>query len=103
MTPGAEVGNLVRVIRGVSRGLPPRKITANTAITITWDLPMVINPGDVWIIEDLRAHREDRTETRQQFAGNILGGLLIETLIKLVLLGVRPELLVRVFQALADR
>jgi hypothetical protein len=52
MTPGAEVGNLVRVIRGVSRGLPPRKITANTATTITWDLPMVINPGDVWIIEE---------------------------------------------------
>jgi hypothetical protein len=52
MTPGAEVGNLVRVIRGVSRGTPPRKITANTATTITWDLPMVINPGDVWIIEE---------------------------------------------------
>ena len=33
MTPGAEVGNLVRVIRGVSRGTPPRKITANTATT----------------------------------------------------------------------
>jgi hypothetical protein len=52
MTPGAEVGNLVRVIRGVSRGTPPRKIVANTATTITWDLPMVINPGDVWIIEE---------------------------------------------------
>ena len=52
MTPGAEVGNLVRVIQGVSRGLPPRKITANTATSITWDLPMVINPGDVWIIEE---------------------------------------------------
>ena len=52
MTPGAEVGNLVRVIQGVSRGLPPRKITANTATTITWDVPMVINPGDVWIIEE---------------------------------------------------
>ena len=52
MTPGAEVGNLVRVIQGVSRGLPPRKITSNTATTITWDVPMVINPGDVWIIEE---------------------------------------------------
>jgi len=52
MTPGAEVGNLVRVIQGVSRGTPPRKIVANTATTITWDLPMVINPGDVWIIEE---------------------------------------------------
>jgi hypothetical protein len=52
MTPGAEVGNLVRVIKGVSRGTPPRKIVANTATTITWDLPMVINPGDVWIIEE---------------------------------------------------
>jgi hypothetical protein len=52
MTPGAEVGNLVRVIQGVSRGTPPRKIIANTATTITWDIPMVINPGDVWIIEE---------------------------------------------------
>lgn len=52
MTPGAEVGNLVRVIQGVSRGTPPRKIVANTATSITWDLPMVINPGDVWIIEE---------------------------------------------------
>jgi len=52
MTPGAEVGNLVRVIQGVSRGTPPRKIVANTATTITWDLPMVINPGDVWIVEE---------------------------------------------------
>jgi len=42
----------VRVLRGVSRGTPPRKIVANTATTITWDLPMVINPGDVWIIEE---------------------------------------------------
>jgi hypothetical protein len=52
LMPGAEVGNLVRVIQGASRGTPPRKITANTATTITWDLPMVINPGDVWIIEE---------------------------------------------------
>ena len=52
MTPGAEVGNLVRVIQGVSRGTPPRKIVSNTANTITWDLPMVINPGDVWIVEE---------------------------------------------------
>jgi hypothetical protein len=52
MTPGAEVGNLVRVIQGVSRGTPPRKIIENTATTITWDIPMVINPGDVWIVEE---------------------------------------------------
>ena len=52
MTPGAEVGNLIRVIQGASRGTPPRKIVANTATSITWDLPMVINPGDVWIIEE---------------------------------------------------
>jgi hypothetical protein len=52
MTPGAEVGNLIRVIQGVSRGTPPRKIVSNTATAITWDLPMVINPGDVWIIEE---------------------------------------------------
>ena len=52
MTPGAEVGNLVRVIQGVSRGTPPRKIVANTATSITWDLPIIINPGDVWIVEE---------------------------------------------------
>ncbi len=52
MTPSAEVGNLIRVIQGVSRGTPPRKIVANTATSVTWDLPMVINPGDVWIIEE---------------------------------------------------
>ena len=52
LAPGAEVGNLVRVIQGASRGMPPRKITANTSTSITWDLPMVINPGDVWIIEE---------------------------------------------------
>ncbi len=51
-TPGAEVGNLIRALTGVSRGLPPRKITANTATSITWDLPMTLNPGDVWIIEE---------------------------------------------------
>jgi hypothetical protein len=52
LTPGAEVGNLIRVIQGASRGTPPRKITANTATRVTWDLPMPINPGDVWIIEE---------------------------------------------------
>ncbi len=52
MTLGAEVGNLIRVIQGASRGTQPRKIIANTATTITWDVPMVINPGDVWIIEE---------------------------------------------------
>ena len=52
MTPGAEVGNLIRVIKGASRGLPPRKIISNTATSVTWDLPMLINPGDVWIIEE---------------------------------------------------
>lgn len=52
MTPGAHVGNLIRVIQGAARGTPPRKIIANTATSLTWDLPMVINPGDVWIIEE---------------------------------------------------
>jgi len=52
MTPGAEVGNLIRVIQGASRGTPPRKIIANTATSVTWDLPLIINPGDVWIIEE---------------------------------------------------
>ncbi len=58
MTPGAEVGNLIRVIQGASRGTPPRKIVANTATSVTWDLPMVINPGDVWIIEEPTADSE---------------------------------------------
>ena len=52
MTPGAEVGNLIRVIQGASRGTPPRKTVSNTATTLTWDLPMLINPGDVWIVEE---------------------------------------------------
>ncbi len=52
LTPGNEVGNLIRVIKGASRGTPPRNILANTATSITWDLPMLINPGDVWIIEE---------------------------------------------------
>jgi hypothetical protein len=52
MTPGAHVGNLIRVIQGASRGTPPRKIVSNTATSLTWDLPMVINPGDVWLIEE---------------------------------------------------
>ena len=52
LMPGAEVGNLIRVVQGASRGTPPRKITANTPTRVTWDLPMAIRPGDVWIIEE---------------------------------------------------
>jgi len=51
-TPEADVGNLLRVIQGASRGQPPVKITASTATGFSWDVPLVINPGDVWIIEE---------------------------------------------------
>ena len=44
--------NLIRVIQGTSRGTSPRKIVSNTATTLTWDLPMLISPGDVWIVEE---------------------------------------------------
>lgn len=52
LLPGGEVGNLIRVVAGTGRGQIPCKITANTATTITWDLPLVMDTTSVWIIEE---------------------------------------------------
>ena len=49
MTPGKEVGNILRVILGTGRG-QLRKITANTATQLSWDLPLVLD-------RDLRVDR----------------------------------------------
>src|SRR5579885_767866 len=50
MTPGAEVGNILRVIQGTSRG-ELRKITGNTATQLSWDLPLALDETSVWIVE----------------------------------------------------
>ena len=50
MTPGAEVGNVLRVIQGTGRG-ELRKITGNTATQLSWDLPLVLDETSVWIVE----------------------------------------------------
>ena len=50
MTPGAEVGNVLRVIAGTGRG-GLRKITANTATQLSWDLPLALDETSVWIVE----------------------------------------------------
>jgi hypothetical protein len=47
---GAQVGQLIRVIAGTSRG-QIRKVVANTATQLTWDLPMVLDETSVWIME----------------------------------------------------
>ena len=43
MIPGKEVGNILRVIAGTGRG-QLRKITANTATQLSWDLPLSARP-----------------------------------------------------------
>src|SRR5579885_1029539 len=50
MAPGAEVGNILRVIAGTGRG-QLRKITGNTATQLSWDLPLVLDQTSVWIVE----------------------------------------------------
>ncbi len=50
MTPGAEVGNILRVIQGTGRG-QLRKITGNTATQLSWDLPLLLDTTSVWIVE----------------------------------------------------
>jgi hypothetical protein len=50
MTPNAEVGNILRVIQGTGRG-QLRKITGNTATTLSWDLPLLLDTTSVWIVE----------------------------------------------------
>ncbi|MGA9625863.1 MAG: phage tail protein, partial [Bryobacteraceae bacterium] len=51
LTPGVEVGNILRVIMGTGRG-QLRKITGNTPTQLSWDLPMVLDETSVWIVED---------------------------------------------------
>ena len=51
LTVNGLVGSLIRVIKGTGRGTPPRKIIANTATSITWDLPMQMDATSVWITE----------------------------------------------------
>lgn len=50
LTPGTEVGQILRVIQGTSRG-QLRKITGNTATAFTWDIPLLLDQTSVWIIE----------------------------------------------------
>ncbi|MGO9097938.1 MAG: hypothetical protein ACLP9Y_00280 [Mycobacterium sp.] len=50
MTPGAEVGNILRVIAGTGRG-QLRKITGNTATQLSWDLPLTLDTTSIWIVE----------------------------------------------------
>lgn len=49
-TTGAEIGDVIRVIAGTSRG-ELRKITSNTATGWGWDLPMAIDNTTVLITE----------------------------------------------------
>jgi hypothetical protein len=51
LTPGVEVGNILRVIMGTGRG-QLRKITGNTPTQLSWDLPLVLDETSVWIVED---------------------------------------------------
>jgi hypothetical protein len=51
LTPGVEVGNILRVIQGTGRG-QLRKITGNTPTQLSWDLPLVLDETSVWIVED---------------------------------------------------
>jgi hypothetical protein len=50
MNPGAEVGNVLRVIHGTGRG-QLRKITGNTQTQLSWDLPLLLDTTSVWIVE----------------------------------------------------
>ena len=50
LTPDTEVGQILRVIQGTSRG-QLRKITGNTATGFSWDLPLLLDETSVWIIE----------------------------------------------------
>jgi hypothetical protein len=51
LVPGELVGELIRCIKGLGRGTPPRQILANTTTGLTWDLPMPMDETSVWIIE----------------------------------------------------
>jgi hypothetical protein len=51
MKPGAEVGNLIRIIQGTGRNQPPSTITANTATQLTFQPPLLMDITTVWIVE----------------------------------------------------
>ena len=51
MTPGAEVGNLIRIIKGTGRNQPPSTITANTATQLTFQPPLLMDITTIWIVE----------------------------------------------------
>jgi hypothetical protein len=51
MTPGKEVGNLIRVIQGTGRNQPPSTITANTPTQLTFQPPLLMDITSVWIVE----------------------------------------------------
>jgi hypothetical protein len=50
LTPGVEVGQVLRVIQGAGRG-QLRKLTGNTATGFSWDIPLLLDETSVWIIE----------------------------------------------------
>ncbi len=50
LTVNAEAGNVLRVIKGLSRG-QLRKIVSNTADTLTWDSALPLDSTSIWIIE----------------------------------------------------
>jgi len=51
MTPGVEVGNLIRVIAGTGRGQTPSTITANTSTQLTFQPPLLMDDTSIWIVE----------------------------------------------------
>jgi hypothetical protein len=51
MKPGAEVGNLIRIIKGTGRNQPPSTITANTPTQLTFQPPLLMDITSVWIVE----------------------------------------------------
>ena len=46
-----EVGSILRVIAGKGRG-QLRKITANTDVDLSWDVPLELDSTSVWILEE---------------------------------------------------
>lgn len=52
LNPGDEVGRLARVISGLGRGEKPRKIVANDASSVTFDLPLILDTTSILIIEE---------------------------------------------------
>jgi hypothetical protein len=51
MTPGVEVGNLIRIIQGTGRHQPPSTITANSSTALTFQPPLLMDVTSVWIVE----------------------------------------------------